>query len=231
MALSRRKSGYMCLLLLGTLFPSILVAQQNANQDAALTIRTVSFPKVFVNSRFRYELQALGGNHPYHWSLLNGTLPPGLKLFPDGRLEGTPTVTGEFHFTVAVSDNSHPPLERSQELVLKVTAPLFARWERYPKINGQRIEGSVKVSNDTDRDFDLTFIVMAVNEIGRAQALGYQHFKLKKNTPEFEISFGENVPFGSYKVYADAVGEVAATNSIYRAHLETKERLVLQQGP
>jgi hypothetical protein len=206
------------------------LAQQQASASP-LTFPQVTLHKVFVNTRFQFQLHAQGGSQPYQWSVTSGDLPPGIKLSPSGSLEGTPTATGEFHFVVTVTDNARPAAEVSQPLTIKVTAPLIARWDRYPKINGQRIEGSVKVSNDTDYDFDLTFIVLAVNETGRAEAIGYQRFTLRKNTTDFVLPFGENVPTGSYQVHADVVGEVAAINSIHRARLETKERLVVQQEP
>ena len=69
-------------------------------------------------------------------------------------------------------------------------------------------------------------IVLAVNEHGRATAIGYQHFPLKQNTIDFEIPFGENLTFGSYGVNVDVVGEVAATNSIFRARLATNVRIL-----
>lgn len=210
---------------------SRLARAQQQTSPSPLTFAPVTFPKVFVNSHFQFQLRAQGGSQPYQWKVSSGDLPPGLKLSRSGSLEGTPTATGEFHFVVTVSDSARPSAEVSQPLTIKVTAPLIARWDRYPKINGQRIEGSVKVSNDADYDFDLTFIVLAVNEIGRAEAIGYQRFTLRKNTTDFVLPFGENVPVGSYQVHADVVGEVAATHSIHRARLETKERLVLQQGP
>ena len=107
----------------------------------------------------------------------------------------------------------------------------MAQWGRYPKVNGQRLEGSITVSNQTEQDFDLTVIVMAVNEIGRATAIGYQRFPLKKGDAGTEIPFGENLPRGSYELNVDAVAEVAATNSIYRTRLVPKERFQIQQGP
>ena len=87
------------------------------------------------------------------------------------------------------------------------------------------------VSNQTEQDFDLTVIMVAVNETGRATAIGYQHFPLKKNTTSLEIPFGENLPQGTYEINVDAVAEVAATNSIYRARLVPKERFQVLQGP
>ena len=94
-----------------------------------------------------------------------------------------------------------------------------------PKVNGPRVEGSIKVSNQTEQDFDFTFIALAVDPTGRATAVGYQHFTLKKETDEFEIPFGENLPTGTYDLHADGIAEVAETNTIYRAHLATAEKV------
>ena len=165
------------------------------------------------------------------WELTDGSLPAGIVLHTDGELAGTPTETGEFRFTATVTDSGRPAYQRSQQLSLTVVSPLMAQWARYPRVNGQRLEGSILVSNQTDRDFDLTVIVLAVNETGRATAIGYQHFPLKKNTDEMEIPFGDNLPAGSYELNLDVVAEVAATNSIYRLRLVPKERFKVQQGP
>jgi hypothetical protein len=165
------------------------------------------------------------------WEVTEGSLPAGIALHGDGELAGTPTETGEFRFTVTVTDSGKPAYQRSQQLSLTVVSPLMAQWGSYPKVNGQRLEGSILVSNQTDRDFDLTVIVVAVNAIGRATAIGYQHFPLKKNTDGTEIPFGDNLPSGSYELNVDAVAEVAATNSIYRVRLVPKERFQIQEGP
>jgi hypothetical protein len=132
---------------------------------------------------------------------------------------------------VTVTDSGHPAHELSKEIVLHVIAPLLVEWSRYPKITGQRIEGAARVSNQTGQDFDFTIVVLAVNEIGRAIAIGYQHFTLTQGTVDLEIPFGENLPRGSYEVNLDAVGEVAATDIIYRSRLVTSERLQVQVGP
>jgi hypothetical protein len=54
---------------------------------------------------------------------------------------------------------------------------------------------------------------------------------LKKNTDEFEIPFAENLPQGNYDLNVDAVGEVEATNAIYRARLAPGAKLQVVQGP
>jgi hypothetical protein len=174
-------------------------------------------------------LEAQGGISPLKWQVTSGSLPPGLALGEDGTLSGLPTQAGEFHFAVTVTDSGKPAYERSQDLVLRVVTPLLAEWSEYPKINGQRVEGAIKVSNGTDRDFDLTVIILAVNQIGRATAVGYQHVELKKETSELVLPFGENLPPGAYVVNVDVVAEVPTIDTIYRARLVTKEKLQVQQ--
>jgi len=188
-------------------------------------------PRAYARQPYEAQLGVRGGSAPYMWRVSEGELPAGVRLGHDGILTGTPAEAGQFRFTVTVTDSGRPAYERTQDLILVVVAPLLAEWGKYPAVNGQRIEGSVRVSNQTERDFDLTVIIVAVNEYGRATALGYQRFTLKKGATEVEIPFGENLPAGAYEINVDAVAEVAATNSIYRARLAPKEKLRIQQGP
>ena len=223
------KSSIVLLLIL--LMTSALAAQQGAAIGEPLTIQTTSLPKAFLRTPYHVQLEAKGGILPLKWTISNGALPPGLTLSDDGLLAGAPTEVGEYRFAVMVSDSGKPGQQRSQQLMLQVVAPLLVEWSRYPKISGQRVEGAIKVSNRTGLDFDFTTIMLAVNEIGRATAVGYQHFTLKKETADFEIPFGENLPRGTYDLNVDAVAEVPATNTIYRARLVPREKLVVQQGP
>jgi hypothetical protein len=51
------------------------------------------------------SLSTLGqSTPPFTWTLAGGTLPPGLTLFANGQLFGTPTTTGTYTFTTRVSD-------------------------------------------------------------------------------------------------------------------------------
>jgi hypothetical protein len=89
------------------------------------------------------------------------------------------------------------------------------------------LEGSVVVSNLVDQEVVLTVIIMGVNQIGRATALGYQEFALKAGGEQV-IPFGSSPGPGNYIVHADAVAEVARTNTIYRARKQTAQQLVIQ---
>jgi hypothetical protein len=225
-------SGVGLLITLGLLgAPFRCAAQQGAATGEPLAVQTTTLPTAYLRRPYRAQLEGHGGISPLKWKVTGGALPPGLVLGEDGVLDGLPTASGLFPFSVTVTDSGKPAYQRSKDLVLQVVAPLLAEWSRYPKIMGSRVEGAIKVSNQTGQDFDLTVIILAVNENGRATAVGYQHFTLKGNTIGRQIPFGENLPRGTYEINVDVVAEVAATNTIFRARLITGEKLQVQQGP
>jgi putative Ig domain-containing protein len=219
------------LLALVLLATSMSVAQQAGAIGEPIVLQTTSLPKGFLRQPYHFKLEAQGGILPLRWEITAGAQPPGIDLASDGTLTGAPTEVDSFHFVVTITDSGKPARERKKEFTFDVVAPLLVEWSKKPRITGRRLEGAIKVSNQTEQDFDLTFIALAVDPTGRATAVGYQHFTLKKDTDEFEIPFGENLPVGTYDLYADAIAEVAATNTIYRAHLATAEKLQVQQGP
>jgi hypothetical protein len=206
-------------------------AQQAAATGPPLAVRTSTLDKGFLRQQYRFQLASDGGITPLHWKVATGSLPPGLTLSDDGLITGAPTATGNFAIVLTITDSGKPPRQLNYPLTMEVVAPMLLDWKPAPKINGTRIEGGLKVSNQTGVDFDLTVIVMAVAEDGRATAIGYQHFTLKPQTIDFPIPFGENLPWGAYQINADAVAEVASTNVIYRARLVSNGRLRLIQGP
>ena len=218
------------LALLALLTPVHIAAQQGAATGEPIVINDTIPPKAFLRLPYRYQLEAKGGIAPLQWTVINGSLPPGLLLGPDGVVSGTPKATGEFSFTVTATDSAKPQHKRTQKLTLEVMEPLLVKWSKPSKVEGQRVDGSIKVSNQTGDDFDLTEIVVAVAENGRASAIGYQHFDLKKNTLDFEIPFGETLPHGTYQINVDVVAEVQATGSIYRSGL-AGGKIVVKQGP
>lgn len=204
-----------------------------AGQSSAppLEVRTTTLPRAYLRKPYEFQLEAQGGVPPLKWEIGQGSLPQGVVLGHDGLLSGTPTQSGEFRFTVTIHDTGTPPHERQQQLSLLVVAPLLAEWGEYPKVVGVRLEGSIFVSNNTQDNFDLTAIVLAVNDIGRATAIGYQHFNLKKGTERVPIPFGDNLPKGTYQLNVDVVAEVPAKDVIYRDRLVPKEKLEVKTGP
>lgn len=193
-----------------------------------LTITTSSLHNATVGSDVQTTLGVTGGTQPLAWRLSSGKLPPGLELSPaKGTISGTPTTPGTYNFELTVTDSSVPAMQIQREFRLIVTAALSIDWKQPPAVHGQRLDGSVIVNNFTGQDFTLTVIVMAVNDIGRATALGYQEFTLQAGGEQV-IPFGSSPGPGSYVVHADAVAEVASTNSIYRARKQTTDRLAVQ---
>lgn len=76
---------------------------------------------------------ASGGNNSYVWSISQGALPPGLSFSSStGRaiqIAGTPTTTGPYSYTVAVSDTSMNQLSASQSFngtIGTAAAPTFS---------------------------------------------------------------------------------------------------------
>jgi hypothetical protein len=226
MKLKVTRSLVLALVLLGS-----STAQQGAATGEPIILATAPLPKGFLRQPYHFKLEAQGGITPLRWEVTNGSPPEGIELAPDGTLSGTPLEVDSFHFVVTVTDSGRPVAQKKKEFSLEVVAPLVVEWSKKPKITGHRLDAAIRVSNQTGEDFDFTVIALAVNENGRATAVGYQHFTLKKDTDEFEIPFGENLPQGSYDVNVDAVGEVEATNTIFRARLAPAGKLQVVQGP
>ena len=99
------------------------------------------------------------------------------------------------------------------------SAALLEEWLSLPQLNGNDVKGSVVLTNQTDEDFDQTVIIEAVNEVGKAFALGYQHFTLAHHSRSVPIQFDTTLPPGRYSIRADAVAEVPSQHAIHRAHL------------
>ena len=67
---------------------------------------SATLPGGDVGTAYSQTLSATGGQPPYSWSVVAGSLPAGLALAPTtGVLSGTPSAAGIANFTVAVSDD------------------------------------------------------------------------------------------------------------------------------
>jgi hypothetical protein len=206
-------------------------AQAAAPSDSGLVIENDSeLPDTYPHGSYELRFRAHGGVSVLHWRLQKGSLPPGMNLEDNGLLHGQAERPGEFQFTVSVTDASPQPGVQ-KGFVLRVRSALTLNWKAAARVNGNRIEGSVEVSNTTPDDMDLTFIVLAVAENGRATAVGYQHFVLRRGTIAKELPFGETLPPGGYVVHVDAVGEVEQKKAIYRERMQTASPLQVTVGP
>jgi len=70
-----------------------------------LSITTTSLPGGTIYTPYTpTTLAATGGEPPYNWSVIGGSLPPGLGLSSAGVISGTPIAGGVFSVTVQVAD-------------------------------------------------------------------------------------------------------------------------------
>ena len=206
-----------------------LVCAAGACAQGSLRIVANSLPAGLAGSSYQARIPVTGGAQPYSWQLADGKLPAGLKLNTvRGTISGVPTAAGEFRFSLVVMDAGIPAQRVARTFSITITTALTIEWKTGPAVHGQMLEGSVVVTNLAQQDVVLTVIVMGVNEIGRATALGYQEFSLKAGGEQV-IPFGSSPGPGSYVVHADAVAEVARTNTIYRARKQTPGKLVIEE--
>src|SRR4051794_37616036 len=200
------------------LFGRIILTSQTNDQ---LTITTVAIEPCAVDQSCYQQLHASGGTAPLQWHVLRGSLPEGLQLdAPSGVISGIAASAVQYEVTIEVSDSSNPSRTASRVFSSKTVPALVMDWNAPPALQATSISGSVSVSNNGADVLDLTVIIVAVNETGKAFALGYQHFDLAARTKEQRITFSSQLPGGRYPVRADAIGEVAARRKIYRVARE-----------
>lgn len=206
--------------------------KEKDKDEGGLVIEPAELPATYPHGTYQINFHARGNYVPtLHWRLESGTLPPGIKLEGNGVLHGEAERAGDFQFVVAVRDGDNPQQAVQRKFLIKVVEGITLAWKVPAHVTGNRIDGSVEVSNTTVDDMDLTFDVKAVAENGRATEIGYQHFPLKKGTIGMALPFGETLPHGGYVVYVNLVGEVAKQNAIYRERLQTPTALQVVVGP
>lgn len=201
-----------------------------ADQPAGLVIAAQPVASALVGRSFNLPLVATGGAAPYSWRLVDGQLPAGLKLHAHpAAISGVPATAGEYRFTVAVADSSAPRLQVQRAMTISVITGLTIEWKQYPNVQGATLSGSVVVTNQAGQDLDLTVIVVAVNSMGRATTLGYQHFILAGEQAGPVIPFSSSPGFGTYVVHADAIAHRLGGKQIYRARQQTSQPLPINQ--
>ncbi|WDL95290.1 beta strand repeat-containing protein [Alicyclobacillus sp. ALC3] len=71
-----------------------------------LTVQSITLGDGTAGSLYEQTLIANGGKPAYTWSLVSGSLPAGVVLNSDGVVQGTPTASGTYTFTVSVRDTA-----------------------------------------------------------------------------------------------------------------------------
>lgn len=86
-----------------------------------LTVAPPTLPAGTAGTAYSQTLSASGGTAPYTYAVTAGALPAGLNLSTGGALSGTPTVAGNFNFTVTATDAGS--FGAAQAYTLAIAAP------------------------------------------------------------------------------------------------------------
>ncbi len=209
---------------------SVLPTRALPSDPQPLEIHLQSPQSAVAGENFNLAVAVQGGIAPYTWRRTEGELPPGLKLHPHkGVIDGVPTTPGEYRFNLAVADSNIPHQQVQREVTIIVIAGLTIDWKQPPQVQGTTISGSVVVSNQTGHNLDITVIVVAVNSIGRATALGYQHFTLAAQKSSPAIPFGSSPGPEMYTVRVDAAAHTKSGHHVFRASKQTSDNLQITQ--
>ena len=186
-------------------------------------------PGAIVGEPFVLPLHVNGGTQPFTWQVTSGNLPPGCKLHQRAsNISGIPTEPGDYQFTISVGDSNIPQQQATRDFTVHVIAGLTIDWKEAPAVHGTAITGSLVVSNQTPRNFDLTVVVVAVNSIERATTLGYQHINIAAQGTQV-IPFGASPGPETYYVRADAAAHHPGRDRVYRASKQTPASITVSQ--
>jgi len=120
-------------------WPTQLTASTNLNLlvSSVLEITTTLLPEITAGTDYDTPVAGVGGTSPYHWSISTGTLPSGISLGSStGVFTGTTSQTGQFNFTVKLTDSSTPPQTASQALAVTVVPAQSTLADFYVATNG-----------------------------------------------------------------------------------------------
>lgn len=99
---------------------------QTATQQFTITVEpfaisTSSLPAGTVNTGYQYQLQTTSstGAAPITYSVIAGSLPPGLNLNSSGLLTGVPTTAGNYSFTIQATDNDKTTAQQAYTLIIQ----------------------------------------------------------------------------------------------------------------
>jgi len=106
----------------GTYYNTSLGAQQSidlTNTPAPVAITTTSLPEANWNTNYLAALTATGGTPIYNWTVISGSLPPGLTLSTAGNIAGIATAGGTYSFTVQALDQAGQTVQKALLLTVQ----------------------------------------------------------------------------------------------------------------
>ena len=117
-------------------------------QQGELKIITTSLPNATKGQYYSYPISTAGGNPPYTFSLISGSLPNGISLSSNGTLSGTPTQAGTFTFTIQVKDSNNNTSTKEFTLTIN-PAQLIGDLNQDNKVNSQDFQILIQKFKET----------------------------------------------------------------------------------
>src|SRR5262249_22695426 len=121
-----------------------------------LAITSSPPPAGIANQPYMANLTAIGGQPPYLWTVVSGTLPDGLTLSPGvgiGRISGTPSTAGTSNFVIQVSDSAGDSVTQAMRITVNTAAVSIWPSDPTPSIvdggDSSSVELGVKFRSDT----------------------------------------------------------------------------------
>lgn len=107
-----------------------ITTTQSIALTAVLTITTTSLPSATLGVAYGPAfVNAAGAPAPFTWSIVSGSLPPGLSFITSStstsaQIQGTPTVLGTSNFSVQVTDSSDASVTQALSITVNRPPPL-----------------------------------------------------------------------------------------------------------
>lgn len=98
-----------------------MTAAAGASVASSITVSPGTLPAAHDHAHYKTVYAASGGTAPYTFGVAAGRLPLGVTLTSVGVLRGTPTVGGNYYFTLRVKDSAGHQAERKYTLTVKVS--------------------------------------------------------------------------------------------------------------
>jgi len=119
--------------------------------DDDLYIYTPGLPPGRTNQAYTALIEAKLGIPPYEWHLSDGILPPGLDLSATPNIlniSGTPQATGDYHFTIQVTDSSQPGREVFKAFTIQVSDAVQIKTTSLPyAAPSEKYQSAIEVSS------------------------------------------------------------------------------------
>ena len=184
-------------------------------------ITTYALAEASTQAVYSQPVEVKGGLAPYAWTLVSGSLPPGLTLNGgSGLITGTPTSTGEYKFIVQVADAENSVLSR--ELLIEVVDfPVYEAWARtYAGIGADDAYG---IAVDTNG---------YVYTTGRSSNGQNDDFLTLKYDPGGNLIWARRYDAGyserAYAVAVDGSGNIYVTGYTYQSSTYTYKYLTIK---